>query len=29
LKPPDALGGFKPYVMHDRDFVATSEFRRI
>jgi hypothetical protein len=29
LKPPDAPGGFQPYVMRDRDYIATSEFRRI
>jgi hypothetical protein len=29
LKPPDAPGGFQLYVMRDRDFIATSEFRRI
>jgi hypothetical protein len=29
LKPPDAPGGFQPYVMRDRDFIATSDFRRI
>jgi hypothetical protein len=29
LKPPDAPGGFLPYVMRDRDFIATSEFGRI
>jgi hypothetical protein len=29
LKPPDTPGGFQPYVMRDRDFIATSEFRRI
>jgi hypothetical protein len=28
-KPPDGPGGFLPYVMRDRDFIATSEFRRI
>jgi hypothetical protein len=25
LKPPDAPGGFLPYVMRDRDFIATGE----
>jgi hypothetical protein len=29
LKQSDAPGGFLPYVMRDRDFIATSEFRRI
>jgi hypothetical protein len=29
LEAAGCLGGFQLYVMRDRDFIATSEFRRI
>jgi hypothetical protein len=29
LEAAGCLGGFQLYVMRDRDFIATSEFRKI